>query len=52
MMHTFHMHKQRDYAAAYRWSLRVKSEDWKLAARNWLRKREQSYLAKKGDQDV
>lgn len=39
MCHTFHMHKQRDYSAALEWISRIKSDDWRLAALNWINKR-------------
>ena len=39
MMHAFHMHKQKDYDAAFHWVTRITQGDWKYAAATWLTKR-------------
>lgn len=40
LLHAFHMHKQRDYPAAYHWLARVQHADWVAAGYEWIRKRQ------------
>lgn len=46
MMHAFHMHKVRDYPAAYRWLQYVENDDWRIAGVNWIKKRRENWEAK------
>lgn len=42
----FRHHKERDYAKAFEAIERVKSGDWRIAGRNWLRKRRNNWEEK------
>ena len=48
MMIAFHWHKRRDYSAALACIETVQSDDWRIAATNWLLKRKANHEHKQG----
>jgi len=46
MIHTFSSHKDRDYELALKYCGCITSEDWRIAATNWIKKRQANYLKK------
>lgn len=46
MMEAFHHHKERLYNLSLDFCDQIESTDWRIAARNWIIKRRDSYLAK------
>jgi hypothetical protein len=48
MCNAFHAHKQRKYKNAMSWVNEIISDDWQLAAKNWILKRKANWETKQG----
>jgi thymidylate synthase len=51
MMRAFYAHKERDYRKARMWIDSMKGDDWRLACKNWIEKRESKWEAKQTHED-
>lgn len=49
LLTAFRHHKQRDYFGASGWVERVAADDWRIAGRNWIKKRQKNWEAKSSD---
>ena len=51
MLNAFHLHKARDYKSALTSCSFIKADDWRIAATNWIKKRQLNWESKNAIQD-